>query len=54
MVNQLHILGVVIFVIAFTSWTYMARIVRGQVMAMLRQLGHVPPGTDYLFFHLTL
>jgi uncharacterized damage-inducible protein DinB len=27
---------------------------RGQVMAMLRQLGHVPPGTDYLFFHLQL
>jgi uncharacterized damage-inducible protein DinB len=27
---------------------------RGQVMAMLRQLGHVPPGTDYLFYHLQL
>ncbi|MBL8238163.1 MAG: DinB family protein [Bryobacterales bacterium] len=27
---------------------------RGQVMAMLRQSGHVPPGTDYLFFHLQL
>lgn len=27
---------------------------RGQVMAMLRQLGHVPPGTDYLFYHLNL
>lgn len=27
-------LGVVIFVIAFTSWTYMARIVRGQVLSM--------------------
>ena len=27
---------------------------RGQVMGMLRQLGHVPPGTDYLFFHLQL
>ncbi|MBM3785639.1 MAG: hypothetical protein FJW30_14840 [Acidobacteria bacterium] len=25
---------------------------RGQVMAMLRQLGHVPPGTDYLFYQL--
>jgi uncharacterized damage-inducible protein DinB len=24
------------------------------VMGMLRQLGHVPPGTDYLFFHLQL
>lgn len=27
-------LGVVIFVIAFTSWTYMARIVRGQVLSL--------------------
>ena len=27
---------------------------RGQVMAMLRQLGHVPPGTDYLFYHLQM
>jgi len=27
---------------------------RGQVMGMLRQLGHVPPGTDYLFYHLQL
>ena len=27
---------------------------RGQVMGMLRQLGHVPPGTDYLFFSLQL
>jgi peptide/nickel transport system permease protein len=26
--------GVVIFVIAFTSWTYMARIVRGQVLSL--------------------
>lgn len=25
---------------------------RGQVMAMLRQLGHVPPSTDYLFYQL--
>lgn len=25
---------------------------RGQVMAMLRQLGHVPPATDYLYFQL--
>ena len=27
-------LGVVIFVIAFTSWTYMTRIIRGQVLSM--------------------
>ena len=27
-------LGVVIFVISFTSWTYMARIVRGQVLSL--------------------
>jgi peptide/nickel transport system permease protein len=27
-------IGVVIFVIAFTSWTYMARIVRGQVLSL--------------------
>ena len=27
---------------------------RGQVMGMLRQLGHVPPGTDYLFYHLQI
>lgn len=27
---------------------------RGQVMAMMRQLGHAPPGTDYLFYHLQL
>jgi peptide/nickel transport system permease protein len=27
-------LGVVIFVIAFTSWTYMARIIRGQVLSL--------------------
>ncbi len=27
-------LGVVIFVIAFTSWTYMARIVRGQTLSL--------------------
>ena len=27
-------LGVVIFVIAFTSWTYMARIVRGQALSL--------------------
>jgi uncharacterized damage-inducible protein DinB len=27
---------------------------RGQVMAMLRQLGHVPPSTDYLYYHLHL
>jgi uncharacterized damage-inducible protein DinB len=25
---------------------------RGQLMAMLRQLGHVPPSTDILFFYL--
>jgi peptide/nickel transport system permease protein len=27
-------LGVVIFVISFTSWTYMARIIRGQVLSL--------------------
>jgi peptide/nickel transport system permease protein len=27
-------IGVVVFVIAFTSWTYMARIVRGQVLSL--------------------
>ena len=27
-------LGVVIFVIAFTSWTYMARIIRGQTLSL--------------------
>ncbi len=27
-------LGVVIFVIAFTSWTYMTRIIRGQVLSL--------------------
>ena len=27
-------LGVVVFVIAFTSWTYMARIVRGQILSL--------------------
>ncbi|HEU0122568.1 MAG TPA: DinB family protein [Bryobacteraceae bacterium] len=27
---------------------------RGQAMTMLRQLGHIPPGTDYLFYHLQL
>ena len=27
---------------------------RGQVMGMLRQLGRVPPGTDYLFYHLQI
>ena len=43
-----------------THWKVLLHIVnhatlhRGQVMAMLRQLGHVPPGTDYLFFHLQL
>ena len=43
-----------------THWKVLFHIVnhatlhRGQVMAMLRQLGHVPPGTDYLFFHLNL
>ena len=30
-------LGVVIFVIAFTSWTYMARIIRGQVAVAARE-----------------
>ena len=30
-------LGVVIFVIAFTSWTYMARIVRGQDAVAARE-----------------
>jgi len=43
-----------------THWKVLLHIVnhatlhRGQAMAMLRQLGHVPPGTDYLFFHLQL
>ena len=43
-----------------THWKVLLHIVnhatlhRGQVMAMLRQLGHVPPGTDYLFYHLQL
>jgi uncharacterized damage-inducible protein DinB len=43
-----------------THWKALLHIVnhatlhRGQVMAMLRQLGHVPPGTDYLFYHLQL
>jgi uncharacterized damage-inducible protein DinB len=43
-----------------THWKVFLHIVnhatlhRGQVMAMLRQLGHVPPGTDYLFYHLHL
>lgn len=43
-----------------THWKVLFHIVnhatlhRGQVMAMLRQLGRVPPGTDYLFFHLNL
>lgn len=43
-----------------THWKVLLHIVnhatlhRGQVMAMMRQLGHVPPGTDYLFFHLQL
>lgn len=43
-----------------THWKVLLHIVnhatlhRGQVMAMLRQLGQVPPGTDYLFYHLQL
>lgn len=43
-----------------THWKVLLHIVnhatlhRGQVMAMVRQLGHVPPGTDYLFYHLQL
>ena len=43
-----------------THWKVLLHIVnhatlhRGQVMAMIRQLGHVPPGTDYLFYHLHL
>jgi len=43
-----------------THWKVLLHVVnhatlhRGQVMAMLRQLGHVPPGTDYLFYHLQL
>jgi len=43
-----------------THWKVFLHIVnhatlhRGQVMSMLRQLGHVPPGTDYLFYHLQL
>jgi uncharacterized damage-inducible protein DinB len=45
---------------SITYWKALLHVVnhatlhRGQVMAMLRQLGHVPPGTDYLFFHLQL
>lgn len=45
---------------SMTHWKVLLHIVnhatlhRGQVMGMLRQLGHVPPGTDYLFFHLQL
>ena len=43
-----------------TRWKILFHIVnhatlhRGQLMAMLRQLGHTPPGTDYLFYHLNL
>lgn len=43
-----------------THWKVLLHIVnhatlhRGQVMAMLRQMGHVPPGTDYLYYHLQL
>lgn len=43
-----------------THWKILFHIVnhatlhRGQVMAMLRQIDHVPPGTDYLFYHLNL
>lgn len=43
-----------------THWKVLLHIVnhatlhRGQLMAMLRQLGHVPPSTDYLFYHLQL
>lgn len=43
-----------------THWKVLLHIVnhatlhRGQVMAMLRQMGHVPPGTDYMFYHLQL
>ncbi|MBI2686179.1 MAG: DinB family protein [Acidobacteria bacterium] len=43
-----------------THWKVLLHVVnhatlhRGQVMAMLRQLGHVPPGTDYLFYHLQM
>lgn len=45
---------------SLTHWKVLLHVVnhatlhRGQVMGMLRQLGHVPPGTDYLFFHLQL
>jgi uncharacterized damage-inducible protein DinB len=43
-----------------THWKVLLHIVnhatlhRGQIMNMLRQMGHVPPGTDYIFYHLQL
>lgn len=43
---------------AIAHWKVLLHVVnhatlhRGQLMAMLRQLGHVPPSTDILFFYL--